>query len=137
MNIMGKSLMKLKKNIKSTKLVKQMMVWVNKLAKSTHLKPIYLLSLLGLVLIGLVTLLFRGKYREGNTTMGALETKKINAVDKMNCAINNSTTLIDRRDMMRDDINHYYDTYMNYLDQDSKFNTNQLMDISGNSNGKI
>ena len=140
MNIVFKSIHKLKKNLKSTKLVKLMMIWVNKLGKITHIKPTYLLYILGLLIVSLVTLgfgMFGRKYREGNTAMDNLNAKKIQVVDAMNCAINNSTSLTQTREMMRKHINHYYDAYKIYLDQDITFNTKNDIDKSGNSDNKI
>ena len=140
MNTMFKSINKLKKNVKSTKLFKLMMAWVNKLAKITHIKSTYLLYILGLLLISLVTLgfgVFGKKYREGNTAMDNLHAKKIQVVDAMNCAINNSTTVTQSRETMRKHINHYYDAYKIYLDQDNMFNIRNDIDKTGNSDNKI
>ena len=129
----------IQKTIKTSKIVKVMLLSFNKLAQLANLKPKQLVILLGLLLVCLATLvlgMLRGN-KEGYTTMLEAETDRIKIVDAMNCAINNSTTVESTQTTMRSNINEWYTKYINYLMQGDDFNIKNNMDIRGNNNRKI
>jgi len=148
-NTMLKSI---KTTLKTSKIVKLLSQYFNKFAKFAHIKPKQLMTLLGLLLVCILTLglgMNKG-YKEGQTSyfneegvtteynnMTDIDNDRIKAVDAMNCAINNSTTVQLKRDTMRNKINVWYDNYVTYLQQCEDFNVKNNMDISGNDNGRI